>query len=147
MDSKIETIETYLKSLSSEQLKSIQQLRAVINASLPEGFEEDFQYNMIAYVVPLKIYPKGYHVKKNTPLPFLSLAAQKHTVNLYHNGIFMDKDLSVWFVSKHQEVLGTKPNMGKSCIRFKQVDDKVLRLVEMLVKKMSVNEFIALYNQ
>lgn len=100
---------------------------------------------MIAYVIPLDRYPKGYHVKENTPLAIMYVASQKHTINVYHSGIYMDSEKYNWFVDRHKELFGKKPDMGKSCIRFKKIDENVLQLVGELTRKYSVEEYINLY--
>lgn len=62
----------------------MENLRKVIASSLPDGFEETFTYDMVSYVVPLSIYPKGYHAKEGEPLPFISIASQLNYIALYH---------------------------------------------------------------
>jgi hypothetical protein len=83
-------VKTYMDALPEDRKEVIEKLRNIITASLPAGFEESFTYGMIAYVVPLSIYPAGYHVKKGEPLPFLAMASQKHYVALYHMGLYAD---------------------------------------------------------
>jgi hypothetical protein len=145
MNYEVSSIKEYMEAIPKERKESIEQLRETIKKNLPKGFDEVFQYQMISYVVPLSTYPKGYHVEKNTTLVFLSLASQKRTINLYHSGVYAKKELHDWFVDEYQRLFSKKPNMGKSCIRFQKVNEDVLTLVGDLVSKMSVNEYIKLY--
>jgi hypothetical protein len=145
MNYEVTSIKEYMEAIPEERKESVEQLRETIKKNLPKGFDEVFQYQMISYVVPLSTYPKGYHVEKNTPLAFLSLASQKRTINLYHSGVYAKKELHDWFVDEYQRLFSKKPNMGKSCIRFQKVNEDVLTLVGDLVSKMSVSEYIKLY--
>ncbi|MFW5893165.1 MAG: DUF1801 domain-containing protein [Bacillota bacterium] len=140
-----QAIETYLETLTPERKNAMETLRSTLKAHLPGGFQETFQYGMITYAVPLSTYPEGYHVKKNTPLSLISIASRKQSINLYHHGIYMDPGLLEWFQKAHQEKLNKKPDMGKSCIRFKSIDDDTLGLVAELSKRMDVETFIRLY--
>jgi hypothetical protein len=137
-------VEDYLKAVPLDRLDAIQSLRTVILDHLPEGFVEDFQYGMISYVIPLSLYPRGYHAKKETPLPLLSLAVQKRTINLYHMGIYAKPELLAWFTEAHKKKLDKKPDMGKSCIRFPHITPEVLSLVGELCTKMTPEELIQL---
>jgi hypothetical protein len=141
----VNSVDEYMDVLPEERRVWVNQLRDIIKSNLPQGFVEDFQYDMIAYVIPLSRYPKGYHVKENTPLAILYLASQKNSINVYHSGIYMDKENYEWFVERHKELLGKKPDMGKSCIRFKKVDDMVIQLIGELATKYNVDDYIELY--
>jgi hypothetical protein len=143
----VNTVVEYLEAIPDNRKNQLNQLRKAIQKNLPKGFEEDFQYGMISYVVPLSRYEKGYHAKANTPLPFVSLASQKHTINLYHSGIYADERLYTWFNQRYLELFSKKPDMGKSCIRFRDINDLVLKIVSELLQKMTVDEYIKLYEK
>jgi hypothetical protein len=143
----VNTVVEYLEAIPGNRKNQLNQLRKAIQKNLPKGFEEDFQYGMISYVVPLSRYEKGYHAKANTPLPFVSLASQKHTINLYHSGIYADERLYTWFNQRYLELFSKKPDMGKSCIRFRDINDLVLKIVSELLQKMTVDEYIKLYEK
>jgi len=117
----------------------------VLEANLPEGFEQTMQYNMFSYVVPLETYPCGYHVTPNTPLPFISLAAQKRHIALYHMGIYADQALLSWFQEEYARRVLTKLNMGKSCIRFTSTKHIPFDLISELAAKMTPAEWISHY--
>jgi len=100
---------------------------------------------MIGYVVPHAIYPKGYHCSPHLPLPFVSIAAQKNFIALYHMGIYAQPELLNWFVQEYPKHVSAKLDMGKSCIRFKKIDNIPFQLIAELMKKMSVQDWINCY--
>ena len=120
-------------------------LRETILNNIPSGFEETISYGMIGYVVPHSIYPGGYHADTTLPLPFINIASQKNYIALYHSGIYADPELHDWFVKEYPKYCNTKLDMGKSCVRFKKVDQIPYELIARLVKKMSCKEWIELY--
>ena len=100
---------------------------------------------MIGYYVPHSVYPDGYHCDPKTPLPFMSFASQKNSVNLYHSGIYAKKELHDWWVKEYPKHSSRKLDMGKSCVRFKKLDDIPFELIAELAQKMSCQEWIDLY--
>lgn len=100
---------------------------------------------MIGYVVPHTLYPSGYHCKPSEPLPFASLASQKASINFYHMGIYAKPELLEWFVTQYPKHSSQKLDMGKSCIRFKKPEHIPYDLIGELMTKMSVEEWINLY--
>ena len=100
---------------------------------------------MIGYVVPHSIYADGYHCKPSDPLPFAHIASQKNYIALYHSGLYANKELYDWFVNEYSIHSQYKLDMGKSCIRFKRLDDIPYDLIGVLIKKMTVDEWIQLY--
>lgn len=137
--------EDYISQVPEERQDTLKTLREVINSNLPEGFEEGIIYKMIGYYVPHSVYPDGYHCDPKTPLPFMSFASQKNSVNLYHSGIYAKKELHDWFVNEFPKHSNRKLDMGKSCIRFKKLDDIPFKLIGELTKKMSCKEWINIY--
>ncbi|MBU2928104.1 DUF1801 domain-containing protein [Winogradskyella psychrotolerans] len=137
--------EDYIKQTPEERHNALNTLRQVIKTNLPEGFEEGMQYNMIGYYVPHSVYPDGYHCDPKTPLPFMSFASQKNSINLYHSGIYAQPELHDWFVNEYPKHCKRKLDMGKSCIRFKKIDDIPYQLIEELVQKMTCDEWINIY--
>jgi uncharacterized protein YdhG (YjbR/CyaY superfamily) len=139
------TIDEYIAALPDERKAAVERLREVILANLPAGFEEYFSYGMIGYVVPLSRYPKGYHTKKNEPLPFMGLASQKNHIAVYHMGIYGDKTVEDWFVEEYAKRSSGKLDMGKSCIRFRNPDAIPYDLIGELCTKITVDEYIRSY--
>ena len=147
MTSKATTPEQYIVEAPEERQAYLNQLRHVINTNLPKGFEEGMQYGMIGYYVPHSIYPGGYHCNTKEPLPFMSFASQKNSVNLYHSGIYAVPEIYDWFVAEFPKHSKRKLDMGKSCVRFKKVDNIPLKLIGELCKKLSVKEWIEIYEK
>jgi hypothetical protein len=147
MQSKAETVALYVESLPEDRKEIINQLRKVINKNLPKGFSEIMNYGMIGYVVPHSIYPAGYHCDPKLPLPFMGLASQKNNISFYHMGIYADPKLLDWFTKNHAKEVSSKLDMGKSCIRFKKAEQIPFKLIGELVSKMTVKDWIALYEK
>lgn len=142
-----ETPDQYIEQLPPERQAAMKKLRKSILENLPEGFQETMSYGMIGYVVPHSIYPPGYHATPELPLPFVNIASQKNFIALYHMGIYADKELLDWFTSSYPKHCPTKLDMGKSCIRFKKMDQVPYALIEELVKKISPEDWITLYEK
>lgn len=145
MTSKAQSPNEYLKEVPIERKPALEQLRKTILDNLPKGFEEGMSYGMIGYYVPHSIYPKGYHCDTKLPLPFMSFASQKNSINFYHMGIYANKELYNWFVSQYPKYSKKKLDIGKSCMRFKKVEDIPFQLIGELVKKISVQNWIETY--
>lgn len=145
MQYKATSAEDYISQVPEERRETLQKLRQVINDNLPEGFEEGIQYGMIGYYVPHSVYPDGYHCDPKTPLPFMSFASQKNSINLYHSGIYAKKEIHDWWVNEYPKHASRKLDMGKSCVRFKKMDDIPFELIAELSQKMTCQEWIDLY--
>lgn len=137
--------EEYIAQIPEERQAIMKQLRKTIKENLPKGFEEGINYKMIGYYVPHSAYPDGYHCNPKDPLPFMNIASQKNSINLYHSGIYAKKELHDWFVSEYPKHSKRKLDMGKSCIRFKKVDEIPLELIADLCTKMTMEEWIDVY--
>ena len=136
----------YISKLPEERQEVISKLRKVVLDNLPKGFSEEMSYGMIGYVVPHSIYPDGYHCDPKLPLPFMSMASQKNFVAFYHMGIYADEKLLDWFVKEYPKHSKYKLDMGKSCIRFKKMNDIPYDLIRELVSKVSVDDWINRYD-
>lgn len=145
MQSKATTVEQYLKELSADRLEGMTKLRKVILKNLPKGFKEEMNYGNIGYVIPHSIYPAGYHCDPKLPLPFMGIASQKNSINFYHMGIYADPKLFKWFTDAHAKASPKRLDMGKSCVRYKNPDDIPYKLIGELVSKITVNDWINLY--
>ena len=145
MISKAKSPAEYLNEVPSDRLVAVEKLRNTILENLPIGFEEGMSYGMIGYYVPHSIYPNGYHCDTKLPLPFMSFASQKNSINFYHMGIYANKDLYEWFVSEYSIFSKKKLDIGKSCMRFKREEDIPYQLIGQLVQKVSVQNWIETY--
>ena len=139
------TVNEILTNLPPDRVEPFNKLHDVILNNLPKGFEPTISYGALSYVVPHSIYPAGYHCKPTEPLPFAAIASQKHTINFYHMGIYADDALLQWFISEYPKHTMQKLDMGKSCIRFKKFDEIPYELIGELMKRLSVNEWINIY--
>lgn len=145
MQYKANSPEDYISQVPEERQAVLKKLRAVINENLPEEFQEGIQYGMIGYFVPHSIYPDGYHCSPKEPLPFMSFASQKNSINLYHSGIYAVPKIHDWFVAEYPKHCKRKLDMGKSCIRFKKIEEIPYDLIAELCEKLSVKEWIDIY--
>jgi uncharacterized protein YdhG (YjbR/CyaY superfamily) len=141
------SIEEYIEQLPEERKEVIAKLRTILQENLPEGFTEQINYDMPAFVVSHHTYPSGYHCDPKLPLPFISYASQKNFVALYHMGIYANKELMEWFVAEYPKHCKYKLDMGKSCIRFKKMNDIPYDLIAELAQKMSPHDWIELYEE
>jgi len=140
-------IQTYLAQLPAPQQDAIQRLYQLAIDKLPPGFEPIMQYGMISFVVPLSLYPKGYHVRKDTPLPFLAIAAQKNYISVYHLVLYGDLESYNWFTNAYQERYGKPVDMGKSCLRFKKPSEIPYELLGELFTKWTPRHYIEIYER
>ncbi len=141
------TPDEYIAQLPEERRQPMQQLRKVILENLPSGFEETISYGMIGYVVPHSLYPPGYHCDPKLPLPFMNIASQKNFIAVYHSGIYAIPALMEWFVAEYPKHCATKLDMGKSCIRFKKMDQIPYALIGELAGKLTPAEWIEVYER
>jgi len=145
MQSKATTVDQYLEELPEDRKAAMSELRKVIKKNLPKGFTEGMSYGNMGWSVPHSTYPAGYHCDPKVPLPFLGIASQKNFVAVYHMGIYANPALLKWFVKEFPKHSKTKLDMGKSCIRFKKVDQIPYSLIGELASRISVNEWIKTY--
>ncbi|MBV6511322.1 MAG: hypothetical protein FMNOHCHN_00802 [Ignavibacteriaceae bacterium] len=141
------TVKEILANIPEERAEAFNKLHEVIVKNLPKGFEPGMSYGGLGYVVPHSLYPDGYHCKPSEPLPFAGIASQKNSINFYHMGIYADPDLLKWFVDEYPKHTKQKLDMGKSCIRFKKMDDIPYKLIGELMKKMSVKDWVTMYEK
>jgi hypothetical protein len=141
------TPEKYIEQIPEERKAVFQELINTIKNNLPRGFEEQMSYGMIGFVVPHELYPKGYHCDPKLPLPFLSIASQKNFIAVYHMGIYADEKLLNWFTEEFNKHSKSKLDMGKSCIRFKKMNDIPLQLIAELCQKLTPQQWIDLYEK
>lgn len=139
----------YLAALPEDRREMVEAIRQVINDNLPEGIEEGIQYKMIGWFAPHSIYPDGYHCDPKQPVPYVSVANQKNKVSLYLFCLYVDSGTGsekvAAFTERYRAWLGKKPDMGKSCIRFKKMSDIPLDLIAEAIRDMPTDTFLAQY--
>ncbi len=138
MRSEAGSVEEYLAELEEGRRAAISAVRAVILENLPAGFEETMQFGMISYVVPLSVVPETYN---DQPLMYIALASQKQYMSLYLTRVYGDAALAAWFRQRYLAT-GKKLNMGKSCVRFRKLEDLPLDLVGEVVAMTPLAEFV-----
>ncbi len=139
--SKATTVEAYLDELPPDRRAAVEAVRNVILENLPAGYREGMEYGMIGYFVPLETFPDTYNKQ---PLGLAALAAQKNYFSLYLNNVYQDRDAADWFKDAYR-ASGKKLDMGKSCVRFKRLEDLPLDVIAEAVRRTPVDEFIEQY--
>ncbi len=140
------TVKEYLDSLPEDRRKALRKVRAAVNKGLPTGYKEGMQYGMIGWFVPHSKYPAGYHCDPSQPVPFAGLASQKNHMALYLMCIYGDESHRRWFETQWKKA-GKKLDMGKSCVRFKSVDDLALDVITEAIARVPIDAYIAHYEQ
>src|SRR5271167_2561750 len=136
------TVDQYLSDLPEDRRKALEVVRQVILKNLDKDYEEGIQYGMIGYYVPHRVYPAGYHCDPKQPFPFAGLASQKNYMSLYLMCVYGDTDHSTRFREAWART-GKKLDMGKSCVRFKKVEDLALDVIAETIKAVSARKYVA----
>ena len=140
------SVDAYLAALPEDRRAALSAVRAAIVKALPKGYAEGIQYGMIGYHVPHSIYPAGYHCDPKQPLPFASLASQKSHMALYLFCTYLDEGQAGWF-REAWTATGKRLDMGKSCVRFKRLEDVPLDVVAEAIRRVPVKAFIECYER
>ncbi len=146
MQSKAKTVKEYLASLPADRREALQALRAVILKHIDPVYQEGMGYGMPGWSVPHSVYPPGYHCDPKQPLPYAGMASQKNHMSLYLMCIYGHSGQDKWFRAAWKKT-GKKLDMGKSCIRFKRVEDLALDVIAEAFKRTPAHEYIAMYEK
>jgi len=138
---KAPTPEEYLARLPPGRREAIAEVRSVILRHLPEGYEEMMLFGMISYVVPLTTFPTTYNKQ---PLMYAALVSQKNHMALYLMNIYSDRETEQWFNDQYM-ASGKKLDMGKSCVRFKRLDDLPLDLIGEIIARTPLKDYLERY--
>ena len=141
MKSDATTVAQYLDELSPERREAVSAVRKVVLESLPEGYEEVMDFGMIAYVVPLHRYPDTYN---GHPLMYAAISSEKRYVSVHLMSIYSDPDSQSWFVDRYRAT-GKRLDMGKSCVRFRKLEDLPLELIGEAIGRTPAEEYIEYY--
>ena len=141
MQSDAKTVAEYLSNLDDVRREAISAVRGVILDNLPDGYEETMQFGMITYVVPLSVLADTYN---GQPLMYVALASQKRHMSLYLTNVYGDESVEKWFRERYLAA-GKKLDMGKSCVRFRKLDDLPLALVGEVVARTPIADFVEVY--
>lgn len=143
MQSKATSVEAYLDELPPDRRAAIEAVRKVVRANLDKDYIEIMSYGMIAYCVPHRVYPPGYHCNPRQALPFAALASQKQYMSVYLCA-FLSPAGEARFRAAWRKT-GKKLDMGKSCIRFRKLDDLALDVIGAFIRRTPAKAFIKLY--
>ena len=141
MQSNAESVEEYLHQLPPDRREAIETIRNAINEHLPDGYVEQMEWGMVSWVVPLTDYPDTYNGR---PLTYVSLASQKNHMAVYLMGLYSEGPEEAWFRQQYAD-RGMPLDMGKSCVRFKRLDEVPLDVLGEVVAKIPAGELIARY--
>jgi len=139
------TVKEYFAQVPDDRKAVLKKLWNTIRENIPEGFTEELNYGLPGFVVPHSLYPDGYHCDPKQPLPFINIASQKNFIAFYHMGVYSMPDLLKWFTENFSKHSKTKLDMGKSCVRFKKIDQIPYALIGELISKITVDEWINHY--
>jgi Domain of unknown function (DU1801) len=135
------TVDQYLAQLPDDRRAAIARVRDLVNANLPAGFEEGMLYGMIGWYVPLARFPETYN---GQPVSIAGLASQKQYMALYLNGVYGSREIEQWFRAAWAAA-GKKPDMGKSCVRFRSLDAIPLDVIGQTIARVSVDDLLRQY--
>ena len=138
MQSKSTTIEDYLSNLPDDRAEQITRVRQTILENLPEGYEETMNWGMISYQVPLSVYPDTYNKQ---PLLYAALASQRNHMAVYLSGIYTFEDRYTAFEAAYRET-GKRLDMGKSCVRFRKIENLPLELIGKTIASLPMVDFV-----
>lgn len=139
MRSDATTVEEYLSGLPDDRREAIQTVRQTVLENLPEGYEEVMNWGMITYQVPLEVFPDTYN---GQPLMYAALASQKNHMAVYLTGIYADEKARKSFEAAYKAT-GKRYDVGKSCVRFKKLEDLPLGLIGDCIASEDVETFVA----
>jgi hypothetical protein len=135
------TPEHYIDELPPDRAEVVSRVRDVIRANLPRGYQESMLWGMITYSIPLERYPNTYN---GQPLTYVALAAQKNHFSLYLTCLYTDPAESEWFRSEFERA-GRKLDMGRSCVRFRKLEDLPLDVIGQAVAQTPPDRYIERY--
>jgi hypothetical protein len=135
------TVSEYLKTLPADRRKAVETVCKIVRKHLPTGYEEGIEFGMPSWFVPLSRYPDTYNKR---PLQIAAIASQKGHMSLYLMAVYGDPAIRAWF-QKAFAGAGKKLDMGKSCVRFKAVDDLPLDVIGEAIARVPVDAYLAKY--
>ncbi|HEU4338439.1 MAG TPA: DUF1801 domain-containing protein [Planctomycetota bacterium] len=140
------SVEEYLAKLPEDRRAAVQAVRETILKNLDSGYQESLQYGMIAYCVPHSLFPPGYHCDPSQPLPFASLGSQRNHMAVYLMSVYGNPDHEKWFRQAWAKT-GKKLDMGKSCVRFKKVEDLALDVIGESIRRVPAKAYVEHYQK
>jgi hypothetical protein len=150
MQSKAATVAEYLASLPPDRRQAVEAVRQVMLKNLDKDFVEGMGYGMMGYSVPHSVYPAGYHCDPKQPLPYAGIASQKQGISIYLMSLYIGGAAGAaetrWFTEAWAKT-GKKLDMGKSCIRFKRIEDVPLDVIGEAIRRVPAKLYIQRYEE
>jgi hypothetical protein len=143
VSSSARTPDEYIASLPEDRRATVAAVRDMVRSNLPPGFDEGMLFGMIAWYVPLERFPDTYNGR---PLGLAALASQRNSISLYLNNVYGDPATEAWF-RERWAATGKRLDMGKSCVRFRRLDDVPLDLIGEVIARADLDEFLARYHE
>ena len=137
------TPDEYIASLPPDRREAVSAVRDVVRDNLPAGFEEGMVSGMIGWYIPLERFPNTYN---GQPLGLAALASQKNYMSLYLNSVYGDPRTEAWFKDRY-EASGKRLNMGKSCVRFRRLEDLPLDVIADTIARVDLESFVTSYEK
>jgi hypothetical protein len=144
VQSKAKTVAEYLKELPADRRAAVETIRRTIKASVSPEIEEVMQYGMISYVIPHSVFPDGYHCSPDQPVPYAAVASQKQHLSVYLMAPYILTEIGAWIRDEYKRK-GRKLDMGKSCIRVKDIADLDLDVLAGAIKRASGKAYLTAY--
>jgi hypothetical protein len=135
------SVEQYLEQLPPERREVVTAVRRAILDNLPDGYTESVSSGMLSYGIPLARYPKTYN---GQPLSYAALAAQKNYYALHLMNVYADPALEARLRDAFAAA-GRKLDMGRSCIRFRKLDDLPLAAIGDIIAATPPARYIEVY--
>jgi hypothetical protein len=141
MTVKPQSADEYIEALPEDRRDAVRAVRDVIRRNLPAGYEEGMQYGMIGYYVPLERFPDTYN---GQPLGLAAVGNHKNYISVYLNSVYGDRETERWFRERYAAT-GKKLNMGKSCIRFRRLEEVPLEVIGETIARADLDRFTEHY--
>jgi hypothetical protein len=143
VSSKATTVAQYLDELEPKRRAVVAHVRDLINGAIPAGYREGIGFGMIGWVVPLEDYPDTYN---GQPLAYAGLAAQKNHYSLYLTCVYASPERTAQLKAGFAAA-GKPLDMGKSCIRFKRLDQLPDAVIAAEIASATPEQFIEIYEE
>lgn len=141
VSSQAKSVQEYLEELPAEKRAVMEIVRAVVLRNLPSGYVETMNWGMISYEIPLEVFPDTYN---GQPLSYAGLAAQKNYYALYLMNVYAEPRVEAQ-LREGFTLAGKKLDMGKSCVRFRKLEDLPLGVIAEVIAATPVNVYLEKY--
>ena len=140
MQSRAMSVADYIAELPADRQQAIKHLRTLFRKHVPNGYVEMISFGHIAWCVPLKVYPDTYN---GEPLMYAAIASQKNHMAVYLMCTYRDASHLKQLVAGFKAA-GKKLDMGKSCVRFKKLEDLALEPITKVLAAVPMKDYIAM---